>query len=79
MAVCGIKCTDVITETIKILSAYFFYNQKFQIEKYFVKRIIIILQNVLNLRTMRNITLELKVIIVKTLALSKLLYLTTIN
>ena len=28
MEICGIKCTDVTIEIIKILVAYFFYNQK---------------------------------------------------
>ena len=31
MAVCGIKCIDLPTETIKVLGAHFSYNQKLQI------------------------------------------------
>ena len=30
MAVCGIKCIDLTTETIKILGVHFSYNQKLQ-------------------------------------------------
>ena len=39
MAVCGIKCIDLTTETIKILGAHFSYNQKLQRQKHFVKSI----------------------------------------
>ena len=56
MAVCGIKCIDLTTETIKTLGVYFSYNQKLQIQKDFVKSIINML-NVLNLCRMRNITM----------------------
>ena len=47
-------------------------------QKHFVKSITII-QNALNLWRMRNITLEEKIIIFKTLALSKVVYLTLIT
>ena len=48
MAVCGIKCIDLRTETIKTLGVLISYNQKLQIQKDFVKSIINML-NVLNL------------------------------
>ena len=60
-SVCGIKCIDLITETIKILGVHFSYNQNLQIPKNFVKSIIT-MPNVLNLWRMRYITLEGKVI-----------------
>ena len=78
MAVCGINCIDLTTETIKILGVHFSYNQKLKIQKNFVKSITN-MQNVLNLWRMRNITLEGKIIIFKTLALSKIVYLTLIT
>ena len=37
MTVCGIKCIDLTTETIKILGVAFSYNQKLQIQKKFRK------------------------------------------
>ena len=77
-AVCGVKCIDLTTETIKILGAHFSYNQKLKTQKNFVKSITN-MQNVLNLWRMRNITLEGKIIIFKTLALSKIVYLTLIT
>ena len=39
MAVCGIKCIDLTTETINILGVHFSYHQKLQTPKNFVKRI----------------------------------------
>ena len=57
MAVCGIKYINFTTETIKILGVHFFYNQKSQIPKNLAKSTSN-RQNVLNLWTMRNITLE---------------------
>ena len=57
MAVCGIKCIDLTTETIKILGMHFSYNHKLQIQKNFLKNITN-MQNVLNLWRTRNITLE---------------------
>ena len=33
IAVCGIKCIDLTTETIKILRVHFTYNQKLKTQK----------------------------------------------
>ena len=33
MAVCGIKCIDLATDTIKFLGAHFSYNQMLQTQK----------------------------------------------
>ena len=56
MEVCSIKCIDLTTEAIKILSVHFSYNRKSEIQKIFVKSIIN-MQIFLNLWRMRNITL----------------------
>ena len=58
MAVCGIKCIDLLAETITIFDVPFSYNQKLQIQRHFVKSITN-MQNILNL--WRNNTLEGKV------------------
>ena len=68
MAVCGNKCIDLTTETIKILGVHFSYNQKLKTQKNFFKSITD-MHNVLNLWRMRNIMPEGKIIIFKTLAL----------
>ena len=39
MTVCGIKCIDLATETIKISGVPFSYNQNLQIQQNFVKSI----------------------------------------
>ena len=76
MAVCGIKCFDLLAETITIFGVHFSYNQKLQTQKHFVKSITN-MQNILNL--WRNFTQEGKVKIFKTLALSETVYLTLIT
>ena len=38
MALCGIKCIDLTTETIKILGVHFSYNQKLQTQKKILKK-----------------------------------------
>ena len=62
-AVCGMRCTDLRNEAIKVLGIYFLYNQK-------VKKCntISIIQGVLNLWRMR-------MIVFKTLVISKIVFL----
>ena len=60
MAVCVIKCIDLISESIKILGVHLSYNQKLNTQKNFFKSITN-MQNVLNLQIIRNITLEGKI------------------
>ena len=56
MAVCGMKCIDLCTDTIKITGVYFTYNNKIkQNEKSFIETIKI--QNALETCRMRNATL----------------------
>ena len=73
-AICGLKCVDLLNDTIKILGIHFSYNKSAQIQNNFlttVKRI----QQVLQIWTSRSLTLEGKIIIFKTLAISKIVYL----
>ena len=62
VTVCGIKCSDLTTEIIKIVGTHFSYNQKLQTQKNFVKSITN-MQNVFNIWRMSSITLEGKIII----------------
>ena len=48
VAVCGMKCTDLCNETIKILGTYFPYNSRMKEECNFLK-IVCNVQSVLNL------------------------------
>ena len=72
MAVCGMKCADLINEAIKVLGAYFSYNQKIKDNKNFYN--ISNIQGVLNLWRMINLTLDILVIF-KTFALLKIVFL----
>ena len=69
IAVCDIECINLTTKAIKILGVHFSYNQN--LKKLSSKASLIC--------RMRNITLEGKIIIFKTLALSKTVYLTLIT
>ena len=68
------KCIDLRNEAIKILGVYFLCNQKIIDDKKF-SNIISNIQRVLNLWRMRNITLEGRTVIFKTLAISKIVFL----
>ena len=74
MAVYGVKCTDLRNEAIKILGACFSYNQKIKDDKIF-NNIISNIQGVLNSWGMRNFTLEGRIVVFKTLAVSKIVFL----
>ena len=73
MAVCGIQCFDLVLDTIKILGTHFSYNEKLKEEINFclIKANI---ERVLKLWKLRNLTLEGKILIFKTLALSKIIF-----
>ena len=74
VALCGMKCTDLRNEAIKILGAYFSYNQKINGNKNFYN-IISNIQGVLSLWRMRNLRLEGRIVVFKTLAISKKVFL----
>ena len=74
VALCGMKCVDLTAESIKILGVHFSYNKKLQNDLNFcdtVKNI----SKVLRLWRMRNLSLEGKITIFKSLAVSKIVYL----
>ena len=68
------KCVDLCKDTIKITGVHFSYNKTKQDEKNFLETITKI-QNVLRIWRMRSLTLEGKIIVFKTLAISKIVYL----
>ena len=73
MAVCGIQCVDLVSDTIKILGTHFSYNEKLKEERNFCL-IIANIQHVLKLWKLQNLILEGKILIFKTLALSKIIF-----
>ena len=78
VALCGVQCVNLLTNTIKILGIYFSYNKKLENEKNFLDHIAN-LQKVINIWEMRNLSLLGKIIIFKTLALSKIIHLALIT
>ena len=62
VVICEIKCIDLTKEAVKILGVFLPFDETLQLENNFSK-----------MWRRRNLTLEGKIIIFKTLALSKLL------
>ena len=58
VAVCGLRCVDLKTDTLKILGTHLSYNEKLKDEIW----------------KMKNLTLEWKIVIFKTLAISKIVF-----
>ena len=76
--VCGMTCIDLCNDTIKITGIHFSYNKEKRNEKIFLESITKI-QNVLKVWRMRRLTLEGKIIVFKTLAISKIVFLSLIS
>ena len=73
-AVCGMKSIDLTSDSIKILGTHFSYNENIKNERNFVK-IVSDIQKILKLWNQRNLSIEGRIVIFKTLAISKLVYL----
>ena len=71
MALCGMDCIDLIEDVIKILDIYFSNNKKFEQDKNFLNHIVKI-QNILKLWKLRNLTIEGRMVVFKSLAISEL-------
>ena len=73
VSVCGMRCIDLNIDTLKILGTQFSYNKKLKEEKNFYK-IVTDMQRVLKIWKMRRLTLEGKIVIFKTIAISKIVF-----
>ena len=73
LALCSMDCIDLTKKTIKTLRIYFSYNKKLETEENFIRHVRKI-EKVLKLWRMRNLTLERKITIFKTLAISKTIH-----
>ena len=73
VAVCGMRCIDLNVDTLKILGIHFPYKEKLKEEKNFYK-IVTDMQRVLKIWKMRRLTLEGKIVIFKTIAISKIVF-----
>ena len=72
-AVCGLRCIDLNYDTLKILGTHFSYNEKLKKEKIFYKNVTDI-QRVLKVWKKRNLTLEGKIFIFKTMFCFPIIY-----
>ena len=73
-AVCGLKSINLTTDTIKILGVHFSYNSTLKVQNSFLDTVKSI-QQALRFWNRRILSLEGKIIIFKTLAISKIVYL----
>ena len=73
VAVCCIQCVDLVLDTIEILGTHFSYNEKLKEERNFYL-IVANIQRVFKLWKLRNLTLQGKILIFKTLTLSKIIF-----
>ena len=78
VAVCGMKCIGLCKDTIRITGVHFSYSKPKQDVKNLLE-IIKKIQNVLRVWRMQSLTLEGKIIVFKTLAISKIVYLSTMT
>ena len=67
------RCNDLFNEAIKILGTYFSYNSRIKEECNFLK-IVSNVQSVSNLWRYRNLTLEGRIVVFKSLAISKIVF-----
>ena len=74
MAVRGMRSVDLTRDAIKIFGIYFSYNINLMNQKNCCKAITSI-HDILKLWRMRNISTEGKIVVFKTLVISKLVYL----
>ena len=68
------NCNDLCNDTIKIIGIHFLYNKEKQNKRNFLENILKI-QNVLKVWRMLRLTLEGKIIVFKTFAVSKMVFL----
>ena len=78
MALCGMECVYLMSDVIKILGIYFSYNKKLEQEKNFFNHIVKI-QNILKLWKLRNLSIEGRIVVFKSLAISKLTHLALVT
>ena len=78
MALCGMDCIDLTEDVIKIFGIYFSYNKKLEQEKHFLNHFVKI-QNILKLWKLRDLTIEGRIVVFKSLAISKLMHLALVT
>ena len=72
------KCVNLNNETVKILGVHFLYNKNLEQDKNFSEHILKI-ESILKLWCMRLLTLERRITVFKSLAISKVVHLLLIT
>ena len=75
---CGMRCVNLYEDTIKILGIPYSYNKQIENDENF-KKYIAKIENVLKLWRARNLSLEGKIIVFKSVALSKITHLSLVK
>ena len=78
LELCGMECVDLTKSCLKILGIHFSYNKILQNEKNFITHVKNI-EKILRVWRMRNLTLQGKKTIFKTLAISKIVHLALVT
>ena len=78
MVLCGMECVHLKNNTIKILGVYFSYNRSLENDENY-GRYIIKIEKLLKLWRMRQLTIEGKISIYKTLVISKVVHLASVK
>ena len=78
MELCGMECIDLIKSSVQFLGIFFSYNNKIENEENFIK-LIKKIKNVFKIWRIRNLTVQGKITIFKTLAISKVIHLALVT
>ena len=73
MELCGMECMDLTKNSLKILDIHFSYNKKIGNEQNFIK-LIKKIESVFKIWRIRNLTVQGKITIFKTLVISKVIH-----
>ena len=72
-ALCGMRCIDLVSNTVKIVGLYYSYNEKLEIQENF-KWHMINIEKILQISRMRDLSIAGKITVFKTLAISKIVH-----
>ena len=78
VALCGMRCIDLVSNIVKILGIYYSYNDKLEIQENF-KGHIIKIEKFLRIWRMKDLSIAGKMIVFKTLEISKIVRLALVK
>ena len=78
LALCEMECTDLIFDVIKILGVYYSYDQNLENQENFIN-LVLKSEQLLRLCRVRNLSIEGKITVFKTLAISKIVHLALVK